>query len=791
MLVNCFQLAISRLALLAVLFSLGASPAHALLNNGNNAEDLLGHFSSYPTATVPNFTTTNAVSPIGFAGASDVTMDTVNHRLFVSDNLNNRILVFTLNSDNTIGSKEPVSVLGQTDFFSSAAANTQSGLNSPRGLAYDSTNQRLFVAEGGGNRVKVFDVASISDGENAVNVLGQADFTSSSAATTQARMSAPFGVEYDSANQRLFVADSSNHRVLVFDVATITDGENAINVLGQANFTTGSAANSSTRMSNPRGVIFDSARNYLFVSQQNNHRITVYDITTITDGEAAINVLGQTNFTNSSAADAQNRLRQPFDMAYDSTNKRLFVGDAGGHRVKIFDITAITDGENAANILGQSTWSGATASNSQSGVNNPYGLYYDNGNQLLFVAEDFGDRVKVFDVASITDNENAVDLLGMYDSASSTSSVNYFKSITNNKPNERSFSAPDDVLLDHVNHRLFVTDSSNNRILVFNLNTDNSLTDRDADNVLGQTDFIGSSAANTQAGLNNPRGIAFDNVNNRLFVCETTANRIKVYDLSGGITNGMNASNILGQSTWSGTTANTTQAGVNNCRGLDFSSERQWLFDAERAPNRTKIYDMSGGISDNMNATYVLGQANFTSSTSATTQAGAGQPHDVAYDPSRQWLFVTEWTNHRITVYDLSGTVTNGMNASYVLGQPNFTTATSSATTSTGTAGPTGITFDINNKRIFVTETNGSNKVKVWDVASITNGEPAINVLGQSSFSGTAGATTQSGFSGMISLFYSPHTTKLYVADTSNNRIMIFDGTTISSSMQGLFFFGP
>ena len=38
-------------------------------------------------------------------------------------------------------------------------------------------------------------------------------------------MNGPFGEAYDETNKRLFVADSYNNRVLVFDVNAITDGE--------------------------------------------------------------------------------------------------------------------------------------------------------------------------------------------------------------------------------------------------------------------------------------------------------------------------------------------------------------------------------------------------------------------------------------------------------------------------------------------------------------------------------------------------------------------------------------
>lgn len=86
-----------------------------------------------------------------------------------------------------------------------------------------------------------------------------------------------------------------------------------------------------------------------------------------------------------------------------------------------------------------------------------------------------------------------------------------------------------------------------------------------------------------------------------------------------------------------------------------------------------------------------------------------------------------------------------------------------------------------------MTENNSTHKVKVWDVGTITNGKAAAYVLGQTNFTNTASALTQSGFNGPIGVYYSPETTKLYVTDSVNNRIMIFDGTTNSSSGQAFF----
>ena len=57
------------------------------------------------------------------------------------------------------------------------AATSQSGLRNPSGVALDELASRLHVADTNNDRVMVFDSTALADGENAVNVLGQANFT--------------------------------------------------------------------------------------------------------------------------------------------------------------------------------------------------------------------------------------------------------------------------------------------------------------------------------------------------------------------------------------------------------------------------------------------------------------------------------------------------------------------------------------------------------------------------------------------------------------------------------------
>lgn len=106
--------------------------------------------------------------------------------------------------------------LGQYVFETSTAGTTDAMFNAPSASVYDDVNHRLFVVDTTNNRIMVFNADLIDNGESAVHVLGQANFTSSSSGITASTLSAPSGVAYDSARQYLFVSDSGNHRILEF-----------------------------------------------------------------------------------------------------------------------------------------------------------------------------------------------------------------------------------------------------------------------------------------------------------------------------------------------------------------------------------------------------------------------------------------------------------------------------------------------------------------------------------------------------------------------------------------------
>ncbi|MCC6405338.1 MAG: NHL repeat-containing protein [Candidatus Yanofskybacteria bacterium] len=697
-------------------------PNSAQAVGGYSAVDMLGQIEGTDTPYYTSANTNNTPNAQGFSIPRGSALDAVHHRLFIADTSSNRVLVFNLDASNVLLDHTADYVLGQPDFKTVTSATTQSGLNAPRGIEYDSVGDRLFVADENNIRVMIFDVASITNGENAVNVLGQTDFVSTAFGVAQNTFNGPSSVLFDSAGNRLFVTDRSNSRVLVFDIAAITDGENAVNVLGQPDFVTGTGATTQAKLYQPTGMAYDTAGSRLFVSDTTNNRVIVFDVAAITDGENAVNVLGQPDFTTLATAITQAKLYIPSGVAYDASGNRLFVADQGRNRVMVFDVAVITNGENAANVLGQTDFVTATTGTTQAKFNQPNGITYDAGGNKLYVPDYFNNRVVVFDVAAITDGEDATNLLGEIDGSDTphyTSAGDY------NAPNAWGLNTPSSAVIDSTNHRLFVSDEFNRRVLVFNLNASDQLLDHVADYVLGQTTFKTSAGGTTQSGLNRPVGLAYDTSGNRLFVADKSNNRVMVFDVA-AITNGENAVNVLGQPDFVTGAAGTTQGVLDTPTGLALDSTGNRLFVADTTNNRVMVFDVAA-ITDGEDAVNVLGQLDFVTAAGGTTAGTLNTPNGLAYDSVNDRLFVGDSANNRAMLFDVAA-ITDGEDAADVYGQSDFTSA-GSATSQSSLSNPYGLAFDATGSRLLVAD-QSNNRLMIFDSAVAPTPTPSPTAAG-------------------------------------------------------------
>jgi sugar lactone lactonase YvrE len=186
------------------------------------------------------------------------------------------------------------------------------------------------------------------------------------------------------------------------------------------------------------------------------------------------------------------------------------------------------------------------------------------------------------------------------------------------------------------------------------------------------------------------------------------------------------------------------------------------LLVADHFNHRILIYDAP--FSTNGSASVVLGQTEFTAALHATTATGLYFPWKAIAD-SQGNVWVSDNFNSRVLEYQKP--LSDGMAASLVLGQTDFTTATFAAPTQTNLADPDGLTFD-SNGNLWIAD---GNKRILEFTPPFSNGMPASLVLGQSNFTSVISATTASGLNFPTELAFDA-SGDLWAVDEGNNRVL-------------------
>lgn len=768
-------------------------------------------------SSIPNtFNPTN----YGFESPEGLAVDTVNHRLFVADygEYAHRVLVFNLNSNNELVDKTADYVLGQssmteradsdcTDSDYPATANT---LCEPRGMDVDEVNNRLFVADADNNRVMVYDLDNIASGMAASRVLGQANFNSiqSNRGTDAASngLDYPTDVSYDHVDGRLFVSDESNSRVLVYDVLPneISNGMSATAVLGQGDFTgdcsdrcSNTAANT---LDNPMGIHFDEASARLLVADSDNNRALIYNLNDgLTDGEDAETVLGQADFTEEyedrDDAAGINTLDDPNGIHYDPDKDMIFIADQDNARVVVYDdngdgLGDISDGANFSYVLGQADFTGYYDDRDDVVGDNtfdePAAVLTIPGTDRLLVSDDDNRRVVLYDIESLTDGESAVDVLGQ---ANLSSSLRYGI----NRISSSGLNTPSDVELDTKNNRIFVPDTYNGRVLIYNTNSDGSLIDSVADGVIGQsnfTDYINDDENGcpdaTASNLCTPRSAVYDETNERLFVADDEYHRITVYNVEpNSFENGPEATHVLGQSSMTGSEYNQGGSASNQTlydpKGLALDADSNMLYVADEENNRVLGYNVSTGtIADGMEADRIIGQADHVSTDCNRADNPAVNtlcyPYDVAIDQSGDKLYIADNSNSRVVLHAIGEDFEDGQDAVALIGQSDFDESSCGDTSVSALCYPTGVAIDAVNSYVYISDQD-NNRVVRYALSDSYGSAQAGLVYGQYSeamndCNVNYGEPTQYSLCEPWGLTINQETGQLWVADKYNNRVL-------------------
>ncbi len=371
--------------------------------------------------------------------------------LFISDRGNHRVLVWnTLPEENG----EPSSiVLGQEDFsdclenrgITTTLDEMTSGLgdeslegftiskpeedtlSAPAGIWV--VQNQLYVADSGNHRVLRWNSLPSDDGEAPNLVMGQDNLDCGEAnrrgLVGSGSLFFPFGL-CSGDDTRLFVADKDNHRILIWNKPPFNNGWNADVCLGQAGFDEREPNRGDfdqvtpESLSFPTSVFFHEESGKLFVVDQGNNRVLIWNKVPSNNGVPADLVLGQRDFYSRDVNMGLGRNRAndaslffPTDVVYG--RKGLFISDSGNHRVLAWTELPTENGQPADYVIGQRTfydckhnrWEKPSAST----LNDPYGMYLEEDPEdeedpgRLWICDRGNSRVVVWEELPIPPSE--------------------------------------------------------------------------------------------------------------------------------------------------------------------------------------------------------------------------------------------------------------------------------------------------------------------------------------------------------------------------------------------------
>ena len=299
---------------------------------------------------------------------------------------------------------------------------------------------------------------------------------------------------------------------------------------------------------------------------------------------------------------------------------------------------------------------------------------------------------------------------------------------------------------------------------------------QDANGVLGQPDLNSNGLIRVSGDLfRKPRSIAVDPTTGKVFISDKS-NRVLRFSTTDAFTNGATAEAVLGQPDFTSDNSATTQSAMNNPKGL-FVDQNGRLWVADTNNSRVLRFDNAATKTNGANADGVLGKTDFTSNTTGITQSNMTFPTSITVD-NNDTLWVADTMHNRVLRFDNAATKANGANADAVLGQADFTTYIQN-TTQNSMSRPSGVTID--NGTLWVADASNNRVLRFDNAATKANGANADGVLGQMNF--TTNYHTSS-----AAYMYNPTGVtldaagRLYVLDSNNNRVTIFQNAASKSN---------
>lgn len=282
-------------------------------------------------------------------------------------------------------------------------------------------------------------------------------------------------------SDHLFVADYGNHRIQVFSKDTLT----FIKTIGGSNSTIRTESN----LNHPISICYNERLDYIYVADFYHHRIQVYNV----ESGDWICSIGD---NDGKSGNCNNSFHSPQGVCIDYILERLYIADTGNNRVQVYH-------SNSFEYL----FSIGEYGSSNSSFDSPGAVCIDHVSQNLYVSDWNNERVQIFSAHS-----------GKW---KRTIGITGEEGISNNH-----LSGPYGVSIDFVSNLVYVVDSSNNRVQVFNKDDGvfvRSIFIKDNEVVKSENGNI-----NNSLGLYQSREVCVDQKTGKVYIVDRGNHRILI-----------------------------------------------------------------------------------------------------------------------------------------------------------------------------------------------------------------------------------------------------------------------
>jgi DNA-binding beta-propeller fold protein YncE len=428
-------------------------------------------------------------------------MDEANNNLYISSYNNHAVFVVDVVQNNITAVYGTWKAnLNDGSYSGDGGAASNATMYSPSGVALDTVNNLLYIADNLNRVIRVVDLAT-----NIINTFAGDYNYGDTRSALNARLTNPQLMAVDTVNNLLYISDSPSNIVRVVDrttgIISTFAGTSALSTPSfSANGDGGPAT--SAKLNYPRGIAVDIANNLVYFADYYMHAIRVVDRTTGIISTFA----GTGSSSGAKIGDGGNAtsaiLNYPVSVAVDSVNSLVYIIEEMGHRVRVVNRTTNIISTFAGLTNGTFGFSGDGGPASSAKLYQPSDVKVDTVNNMVYIADSYNTRIRV---VNTTNNIIKTLISGIgFTGSSSIASI--------------------DMDLD--NNLLYYTDAAHyvvKTVCLYKSTVTNAFA-----GISGSAGYSGNYGNATSATFDRPVGVTVDTANNLVYIVDSNNMVVRV-----------------------------------------------------------------------------------------------------------------------------------------------------------------------------------------------------------------------------------------------------------------------